>query len=91
MSEQIFVQVNGKPVSVAAGTVVAAAVAANGTAGFRKSVLGKFRGPLCGMGICMECRVTINEQTRTRFPPIAQPPRAYPTEPDKQKGSRSVL
>ena len=60
MNEAITVSVNGKPVSVAAGTIVAAAIATNGTAGFRKSVLGKFRGPLCGMGICMECRVTIN-------------------------------
>ena len=26
----------------------------------RTSVSGKPRGPLCGMGICFECRVTIN-------------------------------
>jgi len=31
-----------------------------GLATFRRSVLGQGRGPLCGMGICMECRVTIN-------------------------------
>ena len=66
MNESITVQVNGKPLSVAAGTIVAAAVAANGMTGFRKSVLGKFRGPLCGMGICMECRVTINGRKHSR-------------------------
>jgi D-hydroxyproline dehydrogenase subunit gamma len=66
MSEPIIVQVNGKPVSVAAGTIVTAAIAMNGTAGFRKSVLGKMRGPLCGMGICMECRVTINGRKHCR-------------------------
>jgi len=26
----------------------------------RKSVSGELRGPLCGMGICFECRVTID-------------------------------
>jgi len=66
MGEPITVQVNGKPVSVPAGTIVAAAVAMNGTTGFRKSVLGNFRGPLCGMGVCMECRVTINGRTHYR-------------------------
>ncbi len=66
MSEPIIVQVNGKSVSVAAGTIVAAAIAAHGTTGFRKSILGKFRAPLCGMGICMECRVTINGRKHCR-------------------------
>ena len=66
MSELIQVQVNGKPVSVAPGTIVAAAVIASGEMGFRQSVLGKPRGPLCGMGICMECRVTINGRKHCR-------------------------
>jgi sarcosine oxidase subunit alpha len=26
----------------------------------RFSVRGEARGPLCGMGICMECRATVN-------------------------------
>jgi sarcosine oxidase subunit alpha len=26
----------------------------------RFSVSGEARGPLCGMGICMECRATVN-------------------------------
>ena len=66
MSEAITVQVNSKPVSVDAGTIVAAAVAKSGANGFRRSVLGKPRGPLCGMGICMECRVTINGRKHCR-------------------------
>ncbi|HEY1490311.1 MAG TPA: 2Fe-2S iron-sulfur cluster-binding protein [Verrucomicrobiae bacterium] len=66
MSEPIKIHINGKPVSVAAGTIVAAAIATAGTSGFRRSVLGKFRGPLCGMGICMECRVTINGREHCR-------------------------
>jgi D-hydroxyproline dehydrogenase subunit gamma len=66
MSESIQVKVNGKPVSIAAGTIVAAAVVIGGESAFRRSVLGKPRGPLCGMGICMECRVTINGRKHCR-------------------------
>ncbi len=32
-----------------------------GSAGVtRRSVSGQLRAPLCGMGVCQECRVTIN-------------------------------
>ena len=65
-SAQIQVRVNGQPVSVAAGTTVAAAVARAEVTRFRRSVLAQPRGPLCGMGICMECRVTLNGQTQCR-------------------------
>jgi D-hydroxyproline dehydrogenase subunit gamma len=66
MSERIQIYVNGRVVSVAPGTIVAAAVAQAGETRFRKSVLGQPRGPLCGMGVCMECRVTINGRTQCR-------------------------
>lgn len=51
--------VNGKPVQVAAGTTLAAAMLMAGEP-CRLSVSGEPRAPLCGMGICMECRVTVN-------------------------------
>lgn len=60
MNNPIQIRVNGKTVSVPAGTVVAVAVALAGETHFRKSVSQEPRGPLCGMGVCMECRVTIN-------------------------------
>jgi predicted molibdopterin-dependent oxidoreductase YjgC len=66
MADQIQLRVNGKSISVPAGTVVAAAVAQAGQARFRRSVRGEARGPLCGMGICMECRVTINGRPHSR-------------------------
>ena len=66
MIEPIQISVNGKPVRVERGTVVAAAVALARETRFRRSVLGQPRGPLCGMGICMECRVTINGQPHCR-------------------------
>jgi len=60
MTEKVHIRVNGRPVSIPAGTIVAAAIARAGLSRFRRSVSGQARGPLCGMGICMECRVTIN-------------------------------
>lgn len=66
MSENVSVKVNGQLVSVPAGVIVAAVVAQMGETRFRRSVMGNPRGPLCGMGICMECRVTINGQKNCR-------------------------
>ena len=60
MSEPIQVRVNDQLVTVPAGTVVAAAIALLGATRYRRSVSHEPRGPLCGMGVCMECRVTIN-------------------------------
>lgn len=51
---------NGKPASARAGVSVAAAVLVNGMSEFRRSVSGEVRAPLCGMGICYECRLTID-------------------------------
>jgi len=65
-TEAVEVGVNGKAISVPSGTIVAAAVALAGEARFRRSIIGEARGPLCGMGICMECRVTINGQPHCR-------------------------
>ncbi len=66
MADQVQIRVNGQPVRVPVGTIVAAAVAQAGFTRFRRSVLGQPRGPLCGMGICLECRVTINGQPHCR-------------------------
>lgn len=66
MADTIQLRVNGKSVSVAPGTIVAAAVALAGETRFRRSVLGQSRGPLCAMGVCMECRVTINGRLQSR-------------------------
>lgn len=58
--QNLRVSVNGREIDVPVGSVVAAAVARAGEARFRRSVSGMARGPLCGMGVCMECRVTID-------------------------------
>lgn len=51
---------DGQPFRVADGTTVAAALALGGDGCSRTSVTGQRRAPLCGMGICQECRVSIN-------------------------------
>lgn len=59
MSRLIRLTVNGHAVEMPAGSNVAAAVA-HVTPQFRRSVHGEFRAPLCGMGVCFECRVRID-------------------------------
>ncbi len=66
MSQPIELTINGRGVRVVAGATVAAAIAQAGILRFRRSVAGEFRSPLCGMGTCMECRVTINGQAQCR-------------------------
>jgi sarcosine oxidase subunit alpha len=51
--------VNDVEVTVASGTTVASAILIAGMP-TRRSVTCEPRGPLCGMGICFECRATID-------------------------------
>jgi D-hydroxyproline dehydrogenase subunit gamma len=66
MGEELLVNVNGKPVRVPIGTSVASAVLAAGEWGFHRSVTGEPRSVLCGMGICYECRLTIDGRSNCR-------------------------
>jgi len=65
MLESVTVRVNGKAVAVPAGATVAVAVLLSGDT-CRTSVTGQPRSPLCGMGTCFECRVSINGQNHSR-------------------------
>jgi D-hydroxyproline dehydrogenase subunit gamma len=65
MSSQISMTVNGTVVSVPSGSTDAVAMVIAGQA-CRSSVTGQPRGPLCGMGICFECRVSINGMPHCR-------------------------
>jgi len=51
--------INGRGVTVPDGVTVAAAMLISGDA-CRVSVSGQKRGPVCGMGICMECCATVD-------------------------------
>jgi sarcosine oxidase subunit alpha len=59
MNNGCSIIVNGKTIHVGEGASVAAAVMMADEP-CRFSVSGEPRGPLCGMGICMECRATVN-------------------------------
>ena len=61
MTAAFTIVVDGRALDVRAGTLVAAAVeiAAPGR-GARVSPDGARRQPLCGMGVCGECRVTVD-------------------------------
>ena len=60
MPELITLKINDVPVSVPAGSMVAAGVLEGGVSSFRRSARGEARRPVCGMGICFECRVEVN-------------------------------
>ena len=66
MPEAVQLKVNGVSISVPRGSTVAAAVLLAGHSGFRRSVSGELRGPLCGMGICFECRVAVDGRQHVR-------------------------
>jgi D-hydroxyproline dehydrogenase subunit gamma len=59
MAQAIEIVVDGRRVEVLEGTPLAVALMDLGLASVRVSVTGQARGPICGMGICFECRVTI--------------------------------
>ena len=66
MSEIVTLAVNGIAVEMPAGSLVSAAILKTGVHAFRRSASGEARGPLCGMGICFECRVTIDGEQHCR-------------------------
>jgi hypothetical protein len=59
VNDSFSIIVNGREYRVSAEVSVAAAMMMLGDP-CRRSVHGEARGPLCGMGICMECRATVN-------------------------------
>ena len=66
MVESITIRINGKSVNVKLGTSVASAILIAFGPVVRRSVSGEPRGPLCGMGVCFECRATIDGRPQRR-------------------------
>ena len=63
----VTVTLDGQPVEVPAGISVAAALLSCDDAHFcRSSGTGEGRSPYCLMGICFECRVTIDGEAHRR-------------------------
>ena len=74
MSADLFqITVDGAAVIVPRGITVAAALM-NADLAIRRSVSNEPRAALCGMGICQECRVTIDGRAYRRACMIAVHP-----------------
>jgi D-hydroxyproline dehydrogenase subunit gamma len=66
MGEEVLIRVNGKLIRVRSGTSVASAVLLAGESSFHRSITDEPRTALCGMGICYECRLTIDGRSNCR-------------------------
>jgi NADH dehydrogenase/NADH:ubiquinone oxidoreductase subunit G len=65
--EKVKFSVNGKEISAYKGETLLAALVAAGYKGTKKSPLRhEPRGALCGMGVCFECIVTVNDEPNIR-------------------------
>ena len=64
--DTVTIDVNGRRIRCAAHCSVATALLNAGYDWFRSSIDGSVRGPLCGMGSCHECRVTLDGREHTR-------------------------
>ncbi|AMB87506.1 (2Fe-2S)-binding protein [Pseudomonas agarici] len=72
---------DGRALRVAEGTTVAAALALGGDGCSRTSVSGSRRAPVCGMGICQECRVNIDGNRRLACQTLCQDGMQVETRP----------
>lgn len=63
--EYVTLFINEEQVRVQKGTTVAAALLTQ-EASCRRSVHGFRRGPVCGIGVCFECRAAINGRPHQR-------------------------
>ena len=66
MTERVRFTVDGRPAAAEAGVSLLAVLWNDGVRAVRTSVTGEARGPLCGMGTCFECRVTLDGQPHVR-------------------------
>ena len=65
--KNITIKINGKETTACQGDTVLASLVASGHKILKKSKkLNENRGPLCGMGVCYECQVTINGMPNQR-------------------------
>jgi predicted molibdopterin-dependent oxidoreductase YjgC len=67
MKNEIKVVLNGKETTAGPGDTVLAVLIASGFKALKKSrKINESRGPLCGMGVCYECQVSINGEPNQR-------------------------
>lgn len=65
--EPVRISVDGRPVDSYLGESVAAAmIADSGELALRRTAGGEARGLFCGMGVCFECLVVVDDVPNTR-------------------------
>ncbi len=69
---QLELTLDGQALVVPAGTSLAAALAMRRPGHARTSVTGEVRAPLCGMGVCQECRVLVDGKLRLACQTLCQ-------------------
>lgn len=84
MSDTFEIVVDSRRLSAKAGESVASALLNAGLT-FRRSVSGEARAPLCGMGVCYECRVIIDGIAHQRACMILAAPGMVVTTEQKER------
>ena len=63
----VSLDVNGVTVTACAGETLAAALLANETLVFNRTLSGEARAPFCNMGTCFECQVQVARSGSPKF------------------------
>ena len=66
MAERVRLTVDGRQLEADADSSLLAALWTSGARALRASVSGAARGPLCAMGTCFECRVSVDGEPHVR-------------------------
>ena len=67
MRRRFEITFDGRPIRVVEGQTIGAALTAAGIRAWRTTRLdGRPRGLFCGIGVCFDCLVTVNEQPSLR-------------------------
>jgi D-hydroxyproline dehydrogenase subunit alpha len=92
MPESVRFLADGRALAAEGGTTVAAALENAGQRSLRRSVSGQPRGVLCAMGVCFECRVTIDGLPHQRACMIpCREGMSVATDPPAVSGQRSAV
>ncbi len=65
-SQAVTITVDGRPVQAFLGETIAGALLAGGRRAWRRTQQGQPRGLFCGIGICFDCTVTVNDRPNVR-------------------------
>lgn len=75
MADEFTITFDGQTVAVTAGQTIAAALIASGHSSWRSTrASGESRGVFCGIGVCFDCLVTVNDVRSVRACLVAAQP-----------------